>query len=91
MGIKFEDFAEIIGVEIELRRFPLQNGRWMCQFKNTEVKGKGVLIGVHGNDTTPDGAMAAYAREIEGTTIVVGAYTGQRKEFNVPNKLETFL
>jgi CBS domain containing-hemolysin-like protein len=86
--VSLEQFAEIIGVDILLRRYAGQNGRWMAQLDRAEVKGDGVLIGSYGNDSSPSAAIADYCRQIAGKTIFVTSGSQGRQTFNVPKDLQ---
>lgn len=87
MSVTLEQFAEIIGVDIELRRYAGQNGRWSAQLERTEVKDGGCLVGAYGDGASPQSAMANYATRLAGQRIVVNAYSDNRREFNVPEDL----
>lgn len=85
--ITLEAFAEIIGQNITLTRYQGQKGRWCCQIDRAEVMLNGGLLGEHGNGTSPDAAMADYARLIAGKRIAINAMTKDRREYNVPAEL----
>lgn len=80
-----EEFADEHGLVMEVReRNEIGNSHWYAHFKNVEVKGDGVLIGKFGNGATPGDAIANYAKEISDTTLVVGAYSEERRDIRVP-------
>lgn len=80
-------FADLIGHEIEMTRYPGQNGRWSCSIRYAEVMERGMLGGLYGNGKTPEKAMADYARQIAGKRIAINAGTSRRKEYDVPADL----
>ena len=85
--MNIEDYADCINVEIVVRRYDNQNNRWIAEFDHCEVKGDGVLIGTHGNGSTPQEAVQAYIDQIRGKCIVLNAGSVRRREFIVPTNL----
>lgn len=61
--------------------------RYYACFEYTEAKGDGVLISLCGDGDTEREAMVNYAKQIAGTTLVIHAYTDERKEIKVPETL----
>lgn len=86
-SISIEDFADIINKELDIKRYPNQDNRYMVKF-DAEVKDDCVLIGYHGNGSTPTEAIQDYIKKIKGRTLVFNAMTKDRKEFVVPTTLE---
>jgi hypothetical protein len=78
------EYADAINVEIVLRYYPNQNGRWMAEFDDTYVMENGCLRGSFGNGRSPHGAMMAYADEIRGKRIAINSGKPRRREFVVP-------
>lgn len=59
--------------------------QFYCKFNNAEISDGFCLAGKFGNGNTPDEAIKNYCLEIGGgQTLVVGAYSEQRKEIVVP-------
>lgn len=81
---EFADKNELV-MEICERRVPEGDAnRFYASFESCEVKGNGVLIGVHGDGSTHEEAIRDYACRISLTTIVMNAYAKDRKEIQVP-------
>jgi hypothetical protein len=82
--LTIDEYAEKHGLEMVVRERPLPEGvpiRFYANFKNSEVKGFGVLIGKFGNGATPEEAIANYGKEIHLETLVIDAgYSDKRKE-----------
>lgn len=82
------EFADVIGAELLVRRYPNQNGRWTAQFEHCEKKDGVCLVGAYGNDTTPAEAIVAYAQEIGGAKLVFNASSeSHRREYFAPRGL----
>jgi hypothetical protein len=60
------------------------HGRFIALFKDCEEKGDGTLISTYGNGNSEAEAIADYGDRISGKTLVIGAYTADRKELCVP-------
>lgn len=58
--------------------------RYYVSFDNAEVKRIGVLTGASGNGNSVFEAVKEYCNEISKTTLVIGAYTDNRREIRVP-------
>lgn len=82
-----QEYADAINLELDLKYYPNQKGRWIASFSDTEVKGDGVLIGEYGNGASPVYAISDYIEKIAGKTIVVRANGDERREFVVPDSL----
>jgi len=86
--MRLEQFADIIGVNLEITYYANQDGRFCTQLANTAVREGAVNRYTFGNGKTYEESAREYAREIQGTTIVVDAYSeSRRKEYNVPKDL----
>jgi len=77
-------FLDIINAQFELRRYSNQNGRWVAQIQNCEVKEGAILSGSYGNGKTPTEAIKDYIRQIRNKDIVLNAMSEFRKEYRVP-------
>lgn len=86
--MNIEEYADVIGKEIHITRYPNQDNRYMARFE-AEIKGDGVLIGKYGNGRTPTEAINSYVKKIKGQILVFNSYTDRRVELKVPNYLET--
>jgi hypothetical protein len=83
-----EQFAEIIGVDIVVRRYAGQNGRWTAQLEHAEVMSGGCLSAAYGDAKEVQGAIRDYCTQIAGKRIAVSALGERRQEFNVPKDLQ---
>lgn len=82
------EFADIINRELDIKRYPNQDNRWTCQFKDCMCKdGKSMLLGEYGDAKTPIGAVQNYTYKIRGKTIVLSPNTSQRIEYVVPKNI----
>lgn len=86
-GVYYYTFLEAIEGELVLLRYPNQNGRWSASISGAEIKKGSILSGDFGNGTTPEEAIKDYLEKIEGKLLVLGAYTDNRREYNVPENL----
>ncbi len=88
--MNIEEFADVIGADIVIRRHANQNNRYSAQFDNCEVteKDSHILCGTYGDGKTAYAAVLDYAVKIRGMILVFGAYSKDRKEFNAPKNLE---
>jgi len=85
------ELSDILNVDIVIRRYANQNGRYMARFDKAEVKeneGSVGLLGEFGNGKTAIGAMNNYASRISGKWLVIGALSDNRREFGVPASME---
>lgn len=87
MVIHLYMFLDTIDCNLKLFRFPNQNGRWLAEIENGEIKEPGVLVGKFGTGQTPEEAIEDYVQKIKGQTLVVNATTKYRKEFQIPQSL----
>lgn len=92
------EFAEANGLTMEIversarerREFGRLHGvtmlpRYIASFKGAEViRTRGVLSSDYGNGDTEEQAIADYATQISGFTLVLNAYSCKRKEIKVP-------
>ena len=84
------EFADILGVDIEITRFANQNERWIARFKRVETKvhrSDSVMTGTYGNADSPYSAMEDYVQKIRGKWLVIDAMGENRREFGVPGNL----
>lgn len=86
--MNINELADLLDCEIEYRRYPNQNGRVICHFKDCDVKDGGMLVGAYGTGTSPDTALADYVNRLQGNLIVFRASNpDKRREFRVPKTL----
>jgi hypothetical protein len=88
--MKLNAFCDKNDLELELRRFANQKGRWLAkitggEFKTTE--GSSILQGIYGSGTTPNEAIKDFVRQIKGMHMVVYACTSRRFELPIPKNL----
>lgn len=85
--ITIEDFADRKGFEMVVNERPKPEGdpsRYSAHFDGVEVMDRGCLGGEYGNGATPEEAIQDYAKRISLKRIAHGAYTENRREFDVP-------
>lgn len=86
-----EEYADALNLELEIRRYPNQDGRYTAQFANCDMKERaddGCLTGAYGNGKSPSQAIADYIQQIEGKILVVGAGTDYRRQYLVPKGMK---
>lgn len=86
--MKLNELADVIGVDIVLRRYNNQDERWTAKFEHAEIGKNGCLISTYGGGVSPQEALDNYVNQIRGELLVLNAYGKDRKEFNVPLNLE---
>jgi hypothetical protein len=84
---QFADAHNLVMVVMERRLPEGDPSRYYARFEHCEVGGDGFLRGEFGNGRTPEEAIADYATAITLKRIVVGAYTPERREIDVPRLL----
>lgn len=85
--MKINEFADVIGADLIIRRYANQNNRFTCSFEDSEVMDGNLLRGTYGNGDSIDFAISDYTRQIRGKTIVFNAMRDNRKEYQVPQSL----
>jgi len=89
-SMTIEQFADAhnLVMEVNERRRPEGDpSRYYAHFEHCEVGGDGFLRGAYGNGATPEDAITEYAAAISLKRLVVGAYTPERREIDVPRLL----
>jgi hypothetical protein len=82
------DFADVINKEIQVIRYPNQEGRFSACFSNCEIKEGICLSGEFGDGRSPTEAINNYARLILGKILVFHAMDKElRQEFVVPKMM----
>ena len=82
-----EEFADIIGLDLEIVRYANQGNRYVVQFKDVDVKeteDDPTLRCVYGEGFCINDALADYVQKISGKWLVVDAVGGVRVKFSVP-------
>jgi len=82
-----EEYADILNVDLIIRRYCNQDNRYMAKIENAEVMQDGCLIGMYGNGKTAFDAINDYVKQIRGKRIAIDSYTPKRGEFDVPKNL----
>ncbi len=91
--MNIEELADILDLEIIIRRYPQQNNRYTAEFQNTETKESkkdSCLCGTFGNGITPIKALNDYTGLISNKWLIVDATSKNRREFKVPSNLILF-
>jgi len=86
-SMTLEQFADVhnLVMKVSERRRPEGDpARYCAHFENCEIGGDGFLRGEFGDGRTPEEAIANYAAAITLKRIVIGAYTPERREIDVP-------
>lgn len=86
--MNIHEYADTLNLEITLRRYPNQNGRWTAKFDSCETKKDsldGCLTGTYGNGIDPDSAIGDYVDQIRGKILVHRGSAEQR--WTVPMSL----
>lgn len=88
-----EEFATRHGLQMEVNERSRKDlgddwphGRFYASFKDAEIKDGCVLISTFGNGTTPEEAIAEYAKRILGQRLVIDAGCRNRREIDAPNE-----
>lgn len=84
------ELADMVKVNLVVRRYCLQDNRWSASLEGCEVKDGAFLRGDYGDGKTPGEAIQHYIDIISGKTLVLNAYKDNRQEFGVP-KLEKWI
>jgi hypothetical protein len=83
------EYADVIGVNLQITRYANQDGRVIAEFDQGEIKEGGCLLGEYGSGVTPQEAVNDYKNRIVGKTLVFHAENKHlRREYIVPSKME---
>lgn len=86
------ELSDIMDVDIVLRRYANQAGRWTAQFEHVETKknkNSSVLEATYGNGSSPAQAITDYVHQIRGKILICNAMSkDNRQELFVPTSLE---
>jgi hypothetical protein len=83
--LKYTPLSEIedmLGRELVVKQ--IKENLFYAGFEEVEVKAGETLVTKISNNMTADAAIRDYLDYIQGKTIVIGAYTDERKEYNIP-------
>lgn len=86
-----DQFAKLADLTMTCRESVTRIGTasaWTAIFKHTEVMEGGMLVSDSGRGRTMEEAIQDYARKISQKRIATGAYTKDRREFQVPLLIE---
>ena len=82
-----EEFADIVGLDLEIVRYANQGNRYVVQFRDTDVKeteDDPTLRCVYGEGFSIRDALADYVQKISGKWLVVDVDGQARRRFSVP-------
>ena len=85
--ITLQDFCDILSLEINIKYYPNQNGRWSASIKGAEMKEKSSSCGLlseYGSGKSPEAAINDYISKIIGKLMVINATGDDRREHVVP-------
>ncbi len=82
--MNINELADLLGVDLIVRRYPNQHERWTASFEKCETKDGGMLASEYGNGTSPELAIKNYCELISGKVLVFNAMSENRREFNCP-------
>ena len=86
--MKFGEYLDVLKLELQIIRYPGQGGRYCARIENAERVEGCLLFGEHGIGSTPKEAINDYLNQIRGRRICVGAFTENRREYDVPQSIE---
>jgi len=81
-----EEFADKnnLVMEIHERSDEDSPARFYAHFEHSDIAEDGMLIGKYGDGESKKQAILNYAMEISGKVLVIGAFSGRRREIVVP-------
>ena len=85
--MNIEELADLIEVDLVIRRYAGQNGRHTASFDRVEIIDGRLLRSDCGNGSSPRKAINDYIEKIRNKRIVINAMLENRKEFRVPKNL----
>ena len=84
-----EEFAENNNLIMEVHeRDDPKLPRCYAHFKLSDIKDGSCLIGKYGDGETEQEAIRNYAKEISGKLLVIGAFSSDRRNIQVPRLIE---
>lgn len=86
------EYAKDLGVDLCIvERPPGWGARFFAYFQHTEEKRGHCLAGISGDGSTPDEAIAEYAKQISGKLMIINAFSDKRQEVPFPKLVHTKL
>lgn len=86
--MKIEDYADVLNLELVIRRHPNQKNRYTARFDKCDTKNSAsshILCSVYGEGENPYHAIQDYAFLISGKVLVVSALNPEcRRSYEVP-------
>ncbi len=90
--MRLGEYADVLNLDIEIRRYHNQDNRYCAQLEHCEVKDEptsSCISSAHGNGRTPEEAMQDYCNQIRGRLLVVNAFDKvERREYRVPMEIK---
>ena len=83
-------FADFYGLEMVVRERDAgfcTGSRFYAEFMGAEVMERGFLVSCYGDGSSPNEAIAAYAKELAGKRVAIDPMRPQRRNIDVPNDL----
>lgn len=81
------EFADVIGKELIIIRYPNRGNRFSCSFEGAEIFKKGSSKRVRGEGISPTTAICSYVCKIQGKILVFNSSSEEKQEFTVPKDL----
>jgi hypothetical protein len=85
--MNINELIKTVNAKLIITKHPLHTEYFTCEINEAEIEEKERLMSVWGQGSTPEKAIQDYCTKIAGRTLVVNAFTKNRKEFKVPNNL----
>jgi hypothetical protein len=89
--MKIEDYADVLNLDLVVRRYANQGNRYCAKFDRAEIKDHVDSVGISstsGNARSLHDAVNDYIAQIRGKRIVIDALRESRREYDVPQNLE---
>lgn len=86
--MKLGQFADIIGKDLNIKRYANQKKQFTCSFDSSDVLEGRVFHKVYGNGDSIESAIADYVQQVRGKKLVFNAMKEDSMECNVPETLE---
>lgn len=79
-----KEIAYVTGTKLQVKK---TCEGFCAEFYLAEIKGCGILRSASSFGKTKDIALLNLTKEVQGRTLVMNAYTPNRKEINIPSKV----
>jgi hypothetical protein len=84
------DYEKLINCELVVaERDDPSLPRYYVVFEFADIKDGISLVGAHGNGNSIDQALSDYCKRISGNTLVIRAFSKERREILVPQLIHT--